>query len=122
MMKLLRKGISQENPHKNGLICYTAGFHTAHVPDIFDLEPDVLPCSLECQNRSSEVVFNVIDLHDKRWYGLQNHHHVQAWKGKYVLSLLHVGIINSHVIYCHFEKKKAIEFYEALAKQLCVRE
>jgi len=63
--------------------------------------------------------FNSIDLHDKKWYKLQNHHYILQWKPKFIASILQSGIVNAHVVYQHFEKKRFLEFCEQLALEIC---
>ena len=64
-------------------------------------------------------VFNAIDIHDKKWYKLQNHHAVTKWKPKFIFALLGSGVVNSHILYSHFQKEKFLFFIEELAYQLC---
>jgi len=63
-------------------------------------------------------VFNSIDIHDKRWYQFQNHHTISTWRAKFAMSLLYCGVINSAVIYCHYEKVTNLDFCFALGEAL----
>jgi len=63
--------------------------------------------------------FNAIDIHDKKWYKLQNHHAITKWKPKFIFALLGSGVVNSHILYSHFQKEKFLFFAEELAYQLC---
>lgn len=56
-------------------------------------------------------VFNGVDLHDRHWYAAQNHHSVHSWRAKFVLSLLISGVINTWVVYKHFEDISLIDFF-----------
>jgi len=62
--------------------------------------------------------FNAIDLHDRLWYSLQNHHKNVNWRSKLVISLLISSVINSHVMYKHYENIGLIQFAEELAIDL----
>lgn len=62
--------------------------------------------------------FNAIDLIDKAWYSLQNHHTIQEWESKYIISVLQLGILNSWTLFKFFENVSLLEFYEKLAKDL----
>ena len=39
--------------------------------------------------------FNWVDLVDRRWGSVEEHHHHRSWKTKYALMLMRIGIINS---------------------------
>ena len=59
--------------------------------------------------------FNAIDLHDRHWNLLQNHHTINSWKAKFVLSLLQSGLVNAFVIQKHFENISLLEFAQKVA-------
>jgi len=63
--------------------------------------------------------FNAIDIHDKRWNYLQNHHVVRDWTAKFVLSLMQTGIVNSWTVQRSFEEVSFQDFLNELAVQLC---
>lgn len=66
--------------------------------------------------------FNGIDLHDKMWYKLQNHHSIYSWRAKYTLSLLQSSLVNSFIVYRHFEEIHFLKFCERLSMHLCSEE
>lgn len=66
--------------------------------------------------------FNGIDLHDKMWYKLQNHHSIYSWRAKYTLSLLQSSLVNSFIVYRHFEEIHFLKFCERLSMDLCSEE
>ena len=66
--------------------------------------------------------FNGIDLHDKEWYKQINHHTIVSWRSKFTMSLVMSGIVNSHVMYRHFEDLTLIKYCERLSQELCKEE
>ena len=41
--------------------------------------------------------FNLVDLANKRWYSVEEHHARQSWKSKMVLALLRIATMNAWV-------------------------
>jgi len=62
--------------------------------------------------------FNGIDLHDRKWNDLQNHHTVKDWRAKFVFSLLQSGIVNAWVVQRHFEEITFSKYLDELGGQL----
>ena len=46
--------------------------------------------------------FNLVDLVDRRWYGIEEHHGHHSWKGKLVLAMLRFGVMNAWVYGSNF--------------------
>lgn len=61
------------------------------------------------------ATFNAIDLMDRYWYDLQQHHTIHKWQAKYIISVLQVGIINSWTCAKFYEDISLLEWYEKLA-------
>jgi len=66
-------------------------------------------------------VFNGVDLHDKKWYALQNHHTVESWRAKFTLSLLQVSLVNAYTIFKHFSPQGFLDFASEVSADLCRR-
>lgn len=63
--------------------------------------------------------FNGIDLHDRTWYALQNHHAIVHWRAKFVMGLMMSGVVNAAIVYkFFFEDVRKRDFVFALADQL----
>jgi hypothetical protein len=63
--------------------------------------------------------FNAVDLHDKRWNFVQNHHTLKRWEGKFVMSLLQTGMVNAWTVHQEKNKKNFLHFLTELASELC---
>jgi hypothetical protein len=63
--------------------------------------------------------FNAIDLHDRLWYSLQNHHALHTWQSKFTMSLLISGVVNAIVVQKHFEGDTVSRIASKLRLALC---
>ena len=66
--------------------------------------------------------FNGVDLHDKMWYKLQNHHSIYSWRAKFTLGIIQSGLINSYVVYKHLNEIHFLKYCEQLSDELCKRD
>lgn len=60
--------------------------------------------------------FNSIDLIDRLWNKIQNHHKIINWEAKFIISILQHAFINVYHISQVQSKTQPLEFYEQLAK------
>jgi hypothetical protein len=63
--------------------------------------------------------FNAIDLLDRQYYALQNHHTIEKWQPKYIMSMLQVAIVNGTTIANTFRNFGLLDFYGEISTYLC---
>jgi hypothetical protein len=59
--------------------------------------------------------FNLIDLVDKKWYSVEQHHQIQNWKSKIIQSILRLAVMNAWVFFTQSQFTKWKEFRLILA-------
>jgi hypothetical protein len=60
--------------------------------------------------------FNSIDLHDRKWYKLQDHHTTPNWMPKLIQTFQYIGVVNAHSIYSCQHKIPLIKFFQQVAE------
>ena len=62
--------------------------------------------------------FNLVDLLDRRWYSVEEHHGHQSWKGKMILAILRFAMINTWTYCVNFEFENWLEWRENVFQSL----
>ena len=62
--------------------------------------------------------FNFVDLADRYWYQVEDHHHNQHWKCKMLLSILRYAIVNTWVYATNSNYMNWKDFRKTLAKAM----
>jgi len=62
--------------------------------------------------------FNLIDLVDRYWYKVEEHHHHKQWQTEMILAILHKAVINSWVYGNKSKFETWMSWYNTLAEQL----
>ena len=62
--------------------------------------------------------FNLVDLVDRRWYSVEEHHQHQSWKTKMIIAMMRFAVINAWVYNQPIEYQKWEQWREEIAKEL----
>lgn len=62
--------------------------------------------------------FNLVDLADRRWYEVEDHHAHQSWKTKMILAILHFATMNAWVYATKFNYRQWIPWRDYVCGQL----
>jgi hypothetical protein len=62
--------------------------------------------------------FNLVDLADRYWNAVEDHHHNHSWKSKKVITILCFAVINLWVYSVHQEYFSWRDFQAKVAKEL----
>lgn len=62
--------------------------------------------------------FNLVDLADRRWYSVEEHHQHHKWQSKVILSMLRTAVMNSWVFATKLEYHVWLSWREQLFQQL----
>ncbi len=54
--------------------------------------------------------FNLIDLIDKKWYSVSDHHGIHSWRTKMLLSTMRHFMVNAWALVAHKKYVKWIDF------------
>jgi hypothetical protein len=62
--------------------------------------------------------FNLVDIADRYWNEVEEHHHYQNWKSKVLLMILRFAVLNLWVYVARTEYQEWKEFRNKLAKEM----